>query len=147
MAKNILQKPGTIITCMLSDRFQKRQKLITIITSPGSSCVASCTVKKEVMGLNTVEGLNLSQRCLQRPLALFSSHSCGQMYIPLTYVYMLLTLLLMCGSILSLDFSVQPVIDTAKRYCSYTCNEDKSIYLDRRVHTCDSYPGSVCYCY
>lgn len=121
------------------------------------------------MGLNAVEALNISQLCLslQRPPVLFSSHSlfvvhahdsaflicniinllsCGRMYMPLTQVYMFLTLLLMRGSILSLDFTVEHVLNTAKRYCSYTFNEDKSIYLDRRVCTCDSYLGSVCHC-
>ena len=60
---------------------------------------------------------------------------------------MFLTLSLMCGSMLSLDFTVQHLMNTAKRYCSYTFNEDKSINLDRRVHTCDSFLGPVCHCY
>lgn len=55
----------------------KREKLIIIITSPGSDCAVSYTVNGEVMGSNTVEALNLSWVCLQLrgPLVLCSSHS------------------------------------------------------------------------
>ena len=85
----------------------KKGKLITIITSSGSSCVTSCTVEKEVMGLNAVVALNLHvpQLCLQSHKAFlvlilflksmsmsmiqsfsFAIHllSYGQMYMPLT---------------------------------------------------------------
>lgn len=52
----------------------------------------------------------------------------------------------MRGFILSLDFIVEYVLNIVKRYCSYIFNEDKSIYLDRRVCICDFYFGFVCYC-